>query len=215
MLLDSHNLYAIVTASDYAGQYLFTEFVIGRYTLLFARHADMAFIDKQGGGIGLKLLHLEFIRCGLPHLGTEEIGGFVLYHTTYISGNTLARATFPIHLQFVVILVLDGIGREFHFPITMAIEAGQFIFFFFLPLGKITDEVHSRCIGCPLTEGPSLLGLVQTIIFVSFGNVFQFLRTIVSKFVLTTHIVVVAALDRSFVRFKPRVILDEFKHDIP
>ena len=96
----------------------------------------------------------------------------------------------------------------------MAIEAGQFIFFFFLPLGKIADEVYSGRIGRPLTEGPSLLGLMHTIIFVSFGNVFQFLRAIVGKFVLTTHIVVVAALDRSFVRFKPRVVLDEFKHDI-
>ena len=106
--------------------------------------------------------------------------------------------------------MLDGISREFYFPVAMAVKACELIFFLLLPLGEITNEVNLRCIGCPLTEGPSLLGLVQAIVFITFGNVFEFLCTIVSEFILTTYIVVVAALNRSLVRFQLRVVLDEF-----
>ena len=110
--------------------------------------------------------------------------------------------------------MLDGIGGERHLPVAMAIESSELVLLLLLPLGKVTDEVDLGSIGGPLAEGPSLLGLVQTIVFISLGNVFQFLRAIVGKFVLATYIVVVTALDRSFVRFKPRIVLDKFKHDI-
>ena len=210
MLLDSHDLYTVVATGNDAGQYLLTEFIIGRYTLLFARHADMAFIDKQGGGIGLKLLHLELIRCGLPHLSTEEIGLLVLHYAAYIGGDALARATIPVHLQFVVVLVLDSLGRELHLPVAMSIQPGELILGLLLPSVEITYKIYLRSIGCPLAEGPTLLGLVQAIIFISFGNIFELLSSVVSEFILATYVVVVAALNRSFVRFQPRVVLDEF-----
>ena len=92
----------------------------------------------------------------------------------------------------------------------MAIEAGELVFGLLLPFGEVTDEVDGRSVGCPLTEGPSLLGLMKTIVFVTFGNIFQLLGSVVSEFILATYLVVIAALIRSFVRFQPRVVLDEF-----
>ena len=90
MLLDGHNLYAVVTTGNDSGQHLLAELVIGRYALFFARHAHVAFVDEQRRGVGLELLHLELIGCGLPHLSTEEIGGLVLHHAAHIGGNALA-----------------------------------------------------------------------------------------------------------------------------
>ena len=212
MFLDGHNLYAVVTTGNHTRQHLLAEFVIGRHTLLLARHAHVTFVDEQWGGIGLELLHLELIGCRLPHLSTEEIGGLILYHTTDVCRDALARATVPIDLQLVVILVLDSIGRKLHLPVTMTIETSELVLLLLLPPGKVTYEIYLCSVGGPLTEGPTLLCPVQAIVFVAFGHILQLLRAIGSQFILTTYIVVIAALNRRFIRFQPRVVFNKFKH---
>jgi hypothetical protein len=120
MLLNSHNLDAVISFFSDTRKYLFAEFVIGPDFFLLLCHSDMAFINQQRIRAGLKRFLLEFIgflRC--PYLGAEYLGLFILNYTCSPSRNTLTLTTIPIYIQFIQVSMMDSIGRQVNFPIAV------------------------------------------------------------------------------------------------
>ena len=68
MLLDSHDLDAVVTVLDDARQYILLELSIGTYLLGILTHTDMALIDQKRSSLCLESLLLPFVRLRIPYL---------------------------------------------------------------------------------------------------------------------------------------------------
>ena len=69
MLLNSHNLDAVVAILDDSWQHILTEFCIGTHFLGILRHTDMALVDEKRVDISLEFLFLPLIwGLRIPHL---------------------------------------------------------------------------------------------------------------------------------------------------
>ena len=69
MFLDSHNLNGVISILYNAWQYIILELSICSHLLGILSHSDVALIDEQRTGIGLKPLTMPLVRLfRVPHL---------------------------------------------------------------------------------------------------------------------------------------------------
>ena len=211
VLLNGHNLYAVVTLFDDARQHVLAKLIVCAHLFSVLRHADMAFVNQQRGGVGLERLFLKHVFLfGSPHLCAEYLCVVVLHHAAAPSRNALAFAAFPVHFEFVEVLMFEGFRRELEFPVARVFEALKGIFFVFLPAVEIAYEINRRGIGCPFADYPTLFRLVQAEIQMAVGK-FRERFLAGREFVEFVEHMVVAALDCAFKRFEPRVVFHDFE----
>ena len=109
----------------------------------------------------------------LPYTSTEEMGIGILHHAIGPCGNTLAFASVPVHLEFVVLSVRKRTFRKPYFPITMIAFGDQGIFLPFLPSAKVTDKHYACSMGSPFTKHPSIFVMMETVIEMSRSKVLE------------------------------------------
>ena len=211
VLLNGHNLDAVVTLFDDARQHVFAKFVVSAHLFSILRHTDMAFVNQQRGGVGLERLFLKHIFLfGCPYLCAENLCVVVLHHAAAPCGNALAFAAFPVHFEFIEVLVFEGFCGELEFPVAGVFEALESIFLVFLPAVEIAYEINGRGIGRPFADYPTLFRLVQTEIQMTVGK-FRERFLAGCEFVEFVEHMVVAALDCAFKGFEPRVVFHDFE----
>ena len=210
MLLDGHDLDAVVAVGNDAGQHILRELTVGTHLLSVLRHTHVAFVDEQGRLGGFEFLLAEGIgHLGVPHLGREDFRHVILHHTLTPGGNPFALATVPLHLHLVKVAVLDGFLSEFQFPVAGTLNALQFELRVFLPVVEITDEIDFRGVWSPLSEHPSLGLFVQAVIEVSAGKVAQGLLAFFGEHADFPCGMFMTSADSLFEGFQPGVILHE------
>ena len=160
MLLDSHDLNAVVTILYDTWQHVFLEFRVGAHLLGILSHAYVALVDEQRSGVRPEGLLLPLVRLRVPYLRRENLGLLILNHTVSPCRDTLAFSTFPVHLHLEEITVLHCLFREFQLPVAGALDTLSTILRAFLPAVEISDEIDICSIWRPLAEHPSLLRLV-------------------------------------------------------
>jgi ABC-type dipeptide/oligopeptide/nickel transport system ATPase component len=84
MLLDSHNLNAVVTILDDTWQHILLKFCISANLLSILCHTDMTFIDEQRCHIWSEGFLLPFIWFRIPNLSRENLGLVVLYYALWV-----------------------------------------------------------------------------------------------------------------------------------
>ena len=171
MLLDSHDLNAVVTILNDTWQHLLLKLSVGTNLLCILSHSDMALIDEQRSGARLEGLLLPLVRLRAPYLRRENLGLLILNHTVSPCRDTLAFSTFPVHLHLEEITVLHCLFREFQLPVAGTLDTLSTILRAFLPAVEIADEIDICSIWRPLAEHPSLLRLVQSEVVVSVGEI--------------------------------------------
>ena len=162
MLLNSHDLDAIITIVHYAWQNGTPELIVSRYFFFGTGHSDVAFVNEQGFCIGHKFIHLELEGIfRIPNLSTEYFRMLVLNNSACPCRDALTRAAFPFHYQFVKLQVLHCRFGQLNFPNTI-FKLSELIFFVFLPVVEITNQKNSRGIGCPLSENPAIGSMMKS-----------------------------------------------------
>ena len=158
MLLNRHDLYAVVAEFGYARQNILTELVVCAYTLLLGSHADVALIDEQRS-VGFPtfrtaaLAHIElFLRS--PNLCREDFCIVVLHYAACIRRNALSVASEPLNEQLIVLTVANLLFGEITFPHPIAnrIEA---VVLTLVPVVEVAFYIDGCCVRCPLAEYPS------------------------------------------------------------
>ena len=165
MLLDGHDLDAVVTIFVYAGQDVLTELVVRSHAFLVLCHTDMAFVDEQRRGIRAEFLHLPLVGflTGHPHLCREYLRIGILHHTGSPCGYAFALSPFPTDEEFVQLSVLQALGRQFDFPGTVALgDAFHRITRFGFPVVEFADDINLGGVGSPLTQEPFLVLKMQS-----------------------------------------------------
>ena len=117
MFLDSHDLDAVVTVLDDARQYILLELSIGSNLLCILAHTDMALINQERSGLCLESLLLPLVRLWIPNLRRENLGLLILYYALSPCRDSLAFATFPVHLHLVEVTVLQCLLRKLQLPV--------------------------------------------------------------------------------------------------
>ena len=181
MLLDSHDLDAVVTVLNDTWQHVFLEFRVGAHLLGILSHSDVALVDEQRSGARLEGLLLPLVRFRAPHLCRENLGLLVLNHTVGPCRDSLAFSAFPVHLHLEEVAVLHRLLRHLELPVACALDALGAIFRRFLPVVEVTNQIDVGSIRCPLAEHPTLLGLVQSEVVVSVGKVAERNLTVAGK----------------------------------
>ena len=119
MLLDSHHLYAVISCSLYAREYIILELNVCTHTLALLSHAHMTLIDKQRILFGLEILMFEMIFfLWIPYLCGEYLGLIVLHHPTTPCRNTVTLTTIPLYTHLVVLPMTYHAMRNMEFPIS-------------------------------------------------------------------------------------------------
>ena len=175
VLLDSHDLDAVVAVLGHARQYVLTELVVGAHLLFLLAHANVALIDQQRVGGGTEGTFFPLIRSlGIPNLCAEDFGLLVLHHTVGPGGNTFAFATFPMDFQLEEVTMLHGRGWQLDFPYTATLFLLHAELLLLFPAVEVADEVDFRSVRSPFTEHPSpLFRAVQTEVEVAGSDVAQ------------------------------------------
>ena len=107
MLLDSHNLYGVISILYDAWQYIILELSISSHLLGILCHSDVAFIDEQWAGIGLKPFTMPLVRLfRVPHLRGEYFCLVVLDHTLTPCGDSLPFPTVPMNVHLIQIAMM-------------------------------------------------------------------------------------------------------------
>lgn len=207
MFLDGHYLDGVVTVLGDAGQDVLAEFVVGTDALALLGHADMAFVDEQGFGVGYEVVDFPLIGLfGRPYLSREQVCLGILHHAVGVGGYAFAPAAVPFDEHLVVLAVLEGAGAELAFPHAV-IAARESIFLAGLPVGEIADESDGGGIGSPFAEGPFSVGaLVEAEILVGVGEVGQG-AGFRGEPALDVESLLMATRDGFGKRFEPGVIL--------
>ena len=117
MFLDSHDLDAVVTVLDDARQYILLELSIGSNLLCILAHTDMALINQERSGLSLESLLLPLVRLWIPNLRRENLGLLILYYALSPCRDSLAFATFPVHLHLIEVTVLQCLLRKLQLPV--------------------------------------------------------------------------------------------------
>ena len=184
MLLDGHNLNAVVAVFDDTRQYIILEFGIGAHLLGIFAHSDMAFVDQEWIGLGFESLLFPFIRLWSPHLCREYLRVLVLHNTLRPSWNTLAIASVPMDVHLIEISVFKSLGWQFQLPVSCSLNTFSLVFLVFLPIVEITNQVYFGSIGSPLAEHPaSTRCLVKSEIVVSTRKIGQGCLSVASELV--------------------------------
>ena len=209
MLLDSHNLNAVVTILDDTWQHILLKFCVSANLLCILCHTDMAFIDEQRCHIWSEGFLLPFIWFRIPNLSRENLGLVVLYYALCPCRNTLTFTTFPMNFHLEEIAMFHGFLRNFEFPVAGILYSFGTILFGFLPVVEITYQIDVCSIRCPLTEHPSTGSLMQSEILVSIGKIAQCLFAVISQLTEFPECMVVSALDGILIVCQIWVVLHE------
>ena len=167
MLLNGHNLYAVVAVGNDARQHVLAELVVGTHLFGIFAHTDVALIYEQGVFLGAESLFLPLVRSGVPHLSREYLGLVVLYYAAHPGRYSLTLATVPVYAHLVEVAVLHGFRGQLQLPVACSFDAFSLVSLVFLPVVEVADEVYLRSVGCPLAEHPSSCRLVQAEVFVA------------------------------------------------
>ena len=213
MLLNGHNLDAIITCLVHTRQHVYAELLVRAYLLCILSHADMALVNEQRTCIRFELVILPFILVlGLPHLGREYLCLLILNNTTHPSRNTLALTAFPMHAHLVQVSVLQSLLWQYQFPITAVAKFLEGIVSVFLPSIEIANKVYGRCIGGPLADNPVLAILVQTEIQIAGSKLRKGLLSIVGQFCNLVQGRLVSAIDGFCILSQILVVSDKTKN---
>ena len=97
MLLNGHNLYAVVAVVDDARQNVLLELGVGAHLLGILSHANVALVDEEWVGLGFESLLFPLIGCSGFHTCAENILVWSSCTTRLRPcRNTLAFATIPV-----------------------------------------------------------------------------------------------------------------------
>ena len=164
MLLDSHDLHAVISEFSDTRKDVLTELFVSRDFLCISSHTDMALVDKERFLFLLAVLDgfmFPFIFGHGPYLCGEDLGVIVLHNTTSIARDTFAITTIPLDEQFVELPMLHGAFGEIGFP--YAVSNGlETIVFVLGPVVHITFDVDGRSVWSPFTEYPTFVGMVKS-----------------------------------------------------
>ena len=111
VLLDGHDLDAVVAILDDSRQHLFTELGISSYAFFVLRHTNMALVNKERRRVRFEL-------CGLPLIGllrspclrSEEFRLIILHDARSPCGDAFALTAFPMNGELEELAVLNGLG---------------------------------------------------------------------------------------------------------
>ena len=96
-------------------------------------------------------------------------------------------------------------GWQFYLPVLTVLQLLHGILLILLPSVEVAYEVYLRGVRRPLSEHPSLIGLVQSVVQVTCGKVSEFLLAAVCQVVSHPHSVVVSATNSVLVWLQPWV----------
>ena len=172
MLLDGHHLDGIVAVGLDARQHLVLKFAVGAHLLGILSHTYVTLIDEQRGTVGLEGFLLEHIRMfGIPHLCREYLGLLVLHHALTPGWDALSFAAVPLDLHLIQVTMLNGLFREFEFPVACSLDALALVSRSLLPVVEVAHEEDLRGIGCPFAEYPPFGLFMESEIEVAGGEV--------------------------------------------
>ena len=209
MLLNRHDLDAVVAILDDARQNVLLELRVSSHLLSILSHTDVALIDQERSGLWLEVFFLPDVRLRIPNLGREYFGLLILHHSSCPSRDSLAFATFPMNFHLKEVAVPHCLLGEFQLPVSCAFYTLSTVLRGLLPIVEVTYQINVRGIRCPLTEDPSTSGLVQTKVLVTIGKVTQRLLSILGQLVHLPECMLMTSTDGIFIRFQVWVVLDE------
>ena len=210
MLLNGHNLNAVISVCLDTGQHVLTKLVVRAHLLCVLRHTDVAFIYKQRRLCRLKRLLLPFILLlRIPYLCGEYLCLLVLHHAVTPCRYSFAMTAVPIDVHLVEVAMLDGLSRELQLPVAMLVKALCLILVRFLPSVEVANEINLCGVRSPLTEHPSACGLMQSVIFVSVGKIGKVLLAVVCQVVKFPQRMIMTSLYSVLVRLQVSVILHQ------
>ena len=209
MLLDSHNLDAVIAVGDDTRKYVVLELRICAHLLCIFAHSYVALIDEQRTLVRLESLFLPNVRLlGCPYLSRENLCVLVLNDTTNPRRDALALATVPLYVHLEEVAVLHCLLRQLQFPVACSFDTLSTIFLCLLPVVEVADKIDVCSIRCPLTENPSSArSLVKSVIVVTTGKVRQRDLTVLCQLVYLPHGVLVTSTNSIFKRLQPTVVL--------
>ena len=80
MLLDGHDLNAIIAIGNDAWQYIVLKLSISAHLLGILSHSDVALVDEEWIHLSPESLLLPSVRSWIPHLRREYLGLLILHH---------------------------------------------------------------------------------------------------------------------------------------
>ena len=167
----------------------------------------MALINQERSGLCLESLLLPLVRLWIPNLRRENLGLLILYYALSPCRDSLAFATFPVHLHLVEVTVLQCLLRKLQLPVARVLQSLGTILLCLLPVVEVADEIDICSVRRPLTEHPSLLCLVKAEVFEAVGKIAQGGLAVVGKLAHLPEHVVVAAADSILVVCQVRIVL--------
>ena len=208
MLLNCHQLKAVISSLDNTREYLILELCICADLLLVLRHTDMCLIYKQRSGIRLERFLLPYIFLfRSPHLCREYLCLCILYHATAPCRNTLSLTTIPMHGHLIQLSMRQCLGRKLQFPVSGILHTLGSKLCIFLPTVEITYNIYGCSIRCPLSKYPlALVVTMQTIVFMTVCEIRQRHLTLISKLFLHPNSMIMTSTDSILVRLKPRIV---------
>ena len=208
MLLNSHNLYAVVSLLDYTRQDIVFEFLVCAHLLCILRHTNVALVDKQRRRVRLESLLLPFIFfLRSPYLSREYLCLIVLNNTAHPCRYALALTTVPLHEHLVEVAVLKGCLGKLYLPVLSVLALLQGILWRFLPAVEVADKVNLSSIRSPLAENPFALSVaMKAVIQITRSKIREFHLTTIRKMVYHPQCMVMTTTNSIFVWLKPWVI---------
>ena len=209
MLLNSHDLDTVVTILDDTWQNIFLKLCIGTNFFSILAHTDVAFVNQQRSRLWLESFFLPYVWFRIPNLCRENLGLFILYHSSCPSRNALAFSTSPVNFHLEKITMLQRFLRELEFPVSCTLNTFSTILWRLFPVIEITNQIDISSIRSPLTEHPSAVSLMQTEILVAIGEITQGLLTVLGQLTQFPQSMIMSALNCILIRFEIGVILHQ------
>ena len=208
MLLDGHDLDAVITVLDDARQDVLAELRIGAHLLRILTHADMALVDEQRTLVGLEGLFLPLVRLfGSPYLSGEYLRLLVLHHALDPCRDALALAAVPLHVHLEQVAMLHGLLRQFQLPVARALNALAAVLVVLLPVVEVTHQIDVGSVGGPLAEHPlASWSLMQSEILMAVGKVREFQLSVAGKLVQFPQSVVMTSAYGVLEGLQPSVV---------
>ena len=209
MLLDGHDLDAVIAEFVNTRQDVPTEFFVGVHFLLLGGHTDVALVDIKTA------LLFEFLTAVLPdelgfipNLRGEYLGLLILNHATYVRRDTLSVTAVPLNEQFVHLSVGHRFLRQFSFP--NAVPYGlETIGLVLGPIIEIAFDIDGGGIRRPFAHHPSFGRMMKTEIEVS-GSPFT-KRFTAGEFRFFIACIISACLQSTLVRLQIRITLNDLE----
>ena len=179
MLLNGHNLDAVITISSYAGQDVIAELGVCTHALFVLGHTDVALIDEQRICGGLELLNLPLVSIfRRPNLSREDVSLLVLNNTCCPSRNAFSLSAFPMHDELVEGTMLEALVLDLDFPAAIAaLDALHLITRTLRPLVEVADNIDFCCIRSPFAQHIAIFCLVESKIEIAAGKLAEIVCT--------------------------------------